>query len=155
VTGRSIADHWLKDDTVECCTQCRVKFSLTAITAGIVDTSFALGTIAVLHCAIELESLFLLYRVVVPHIYLYNYQYTTMKSIRMFLFYLMNLTKRLMRRSEAICYQCGCFIELKYYKTASALHVKTEPSSNGRHVHIHNLFLFSGHRIFFTAKCSM
>ena len=29
VSGRSIADHWLKDDTVECCTQCRVKFSLT------------------------------------------------------------------------------------------------------------------------------
>jgi hypothetical protein len=29
VTGRSVADHWLRDDTVEMCTKCRVKFSLT------------------------------------------------------------------------------------------------------------------------------
>jgi len=29
VSGRSIADHWLKDDTTESCTKCRVRFSLT------------------------------------------------------------------------------------------------------------------------------
>lgn len=29
VSGRSVADHWLRDDTAETCTKCRVKFSLT------------------------------------------------------------------------------------------------------------------------------
>ncbi len=29
VSGRSIADHWLKDDAGEFCGQCRIKFSLT------------------------------------------------------------------------------------------------------------------------------
>ncbi len=29
VSGRSVADHWLRDDTAESCTKCRVRFSLT------------------------------------------------------------------------------------------------------------------------------
>ena len=29
VSGRSVADHWLRDDTAETCTKCRVRFSLT------------------------------------------------------------------------------------------------------------------------------
>lgn len=28
-SGRSVADHWLRDDTAEVCSKCRVKFSLT------------------------------------------------------------------------------------------------------------------------------
>ena len=29
VSGRSIADHWLRDDAADSCTKCRVKFTLT------------------------------------------------------------------------------------------------------------------------------